>query len=135
LRESDRRKDEFIATLSHELRNPLAPLRNSLHVLRIAGSSTDRAASILDVMERQVTHLVRLVDDLLEMSRISRGTFELRRERVELSAIVRHAVDTARPLIEAARHQLCVELPRETGHEPRIAAVHRQRDVMAHPHP
>ena len=113
LRESDRRKDEFIATLSHELRNPLAPLRNSLHVLRIAGTSTDRAAAILDVMERQVTHLVRLVDDLLEMSRISRGTFELRRERVELAAIVRHAVDTARPLIEAARHELSVELPRD----------------------
>jgi signal transduction histidine kinase len=113
LQESDRRKDEFIATLSHELRNPLAPLRNSLHVLRIGGAHGDRGAAILDVMERQVNHLVRLVDDLLEMSRISRGTFELRRERVELSSIVRHAVDTARPLIDAARHHLAVELPAE----------------------
>ena len=111
LRESDRRKDEFIATLSHELRNPLAPLRNALQLLRIGGDDPTRSSTVLDVMDRQVGHLVRLVDDLLEISRISRGAFELRRERVELSVIVRHAVDTAQPLLTAARHEVVLDLP------------------------
>jgi len=111
LKESDRRKDEFIATLSHELRNPLAPLRNALQLLRIGAADPQRQAPVLDVMDRQVSHLVRLVDDLLEISRISRGTFELRRERVELSVIVRHAVDTAQPLLTAARHEVVLDLP------------------------
>jgi CheY-like chemotaxis protein/two-component sensor histidine kinase len=112
LQDSDRHKDEFLATLSHELRNPLAPLRNSLHLLRIA-SSDGSAAPIHEMMERQVNHLVRLVDDLLEMSRISRGTFELRREKVELSAIVRNAVETSDPLMRSAGHKLQVTLPEQ----------------------
>ena len=112
LKETDRRKDEFIATLSHELRNPLAPLKNSLHVLRLVGANAAAAAPVHAMMERQVDHLVRLVDDLLEMSRISRGTFELRCERVELATIVRNAVETSDPLIERARHRLELELPR-----------------------
>jgi signal transduction histidine kinase/DNA-binding response OmpR family regulator len=113
LREADRRKDEFLATLSHELRNPLAPLRNSLHLLRLAGHAGASATSIHQMMERQVQHLVRLVDDLLEMSRISRGTFELRKERVEVAGIVRNAVETSDPLLQAAGHQLTVSLPSE----------------------
>jgi signal transduction histidine kinase len=111
LRESDRRKDEFLATLSHELRNPLAPLRNSLQLLRLAGQSDPVAAPIHEMMERQVNHLVRLVDDLLEMSRISRGAFELRKERLDVGAFVRNAIETSDPLIQAAGHQLTVSLP------------------------
>ena len=107
LQESDRRKDEFLATLSHELRNPLAPLRNSLHLLRAAGG----ASSIHEMMERQVNHLVRLVDDLLEVSRISRGAFDLRKERVEVGEIVRNAIETSQPLIGAAGHRLEAALP------------------------
>jgi signal transduction histidine kinase/CheY-like chemotaxis protein len=113
LSESDRRKDEFLATLSHELRNPLAPLRNSVQLLRMREAADPAAAPIHQMMDRQVDHLVRLVDDLLEVSRISRGTFELRRERVELATVVRNAVDTSNPLIHAAGHQLTVSMPRE----------------------
>jgi CheY-like chemotaxis protein/two-component sensor histidine kinase len=113
LSEADRRKDEFLATLSHELRNPLAPLRNSVQLLRLKHSADPASAPVHEMMDRQVDHLVRLVDDLLEVSRISRGTFELRRERVELSAVVRNAVDTSNPLIHAAGHQLTVSVPRE----------------------
>lgn len=113
LQDSDRHKDEFLATLSHELRNPLAPLRNSLHLLRLAATDGTSAAPLHEMMERQVNHLVRLVDDLLEMSRISRGTFELRRERVEVSAIVRNAIETSDPLLRAAGHSLTVSLPEQ----------------------
>ncbi len=110
LAESDRAKDEFLATLSHELRNPLAPLRNSLALLKLAGNDP-RTAPVHAMMERQVNHLVRLVDDLLEVSRISRGTLSLRRENVELAAVVRNALETSDPLIQAAGHELVVELP------------------------
>jgi len=113
LSEADRRKDEFLATLSHELRNPLAPLRNSVQLLRMQEAADPAAAPIHQMMDRQVDHLVRLVDDLLEVSRISRGTFELRRERVALATVVRNAVDTSNPLIHAAGHQLTVSMPRE----------------------
>jgi CheY-like chemotaxis protein/nitrogen-specific signal transduction histidine kinase len=113
LQDSDRQKDEFLATLSHELRNPLAPLRNSLHLLRLAGGQSGSAEAIHEMMARQVNHLVRLVDDLLEMSRISRGTFELRRERVQLAAIVSNAIETSDPLLRAAGHTLHVDLPHE----------------------
>jgi signal transduction histidine kinase/DNA-binding response OmpR family regulator len=113
LSESDRRKDEFLATLSHELRNPLAPLRNSVQFLRMREAADPAATPIHQMMDRQVDHLVRLVDDLLEVSRISRGTIELRRERVELATVVRNAVDTSNPLIHAAGHQLTVSVPRE----------------------
>jgi CheY-like chemotaxis protein len=90
LREADRRKDEFLATLSHELRNPLAPLRNALHLMQVLPPGSDVLIQTRNIMERQVDHLVRLVDDLLEMGRISRGTLELRTERVDLATIVRH---------------------------------------------
>ena len=114
LSEADRAKDEFLATLSHELRNPLAPLRNSLALLRMAGNGDATSAPVHEMMERQVNHLVRLVDDLLEMSRISRGTFALRKERVNVAAIVRNAIETSEPLIHAAKHQLNVSLPDES---------------------
>jgi PAS domain S-box-containing protein len=113
LKESDRRKDEFLATLAHELRNPLAPLSHALDVLRISGSRDPGVPEMREMMERQLNHLVRLVDDLLEMSRISRGSVELRREPVEAAAIVRNALETSEPLIRQARHQVSVSLPAE----------------------
>ena len=111
LREADRRKDEFLATLAHELRNPLAPIRNSLHIFRMAGIQDPTVERVADMMERQVQHMVRMVDDLLEVSRISRGKIELRKERIELASVLRSAVDTSLPLIEAGRHRLLVDVP------------------------
>ncbi len=111
LREADRRKDEFLATLAHELRNPLAPIRNSLHIFRMASVQEPVVERVTAMMERQVAHMVRMVDDLLEVSRISRGKIELRRERVQLAEVLRSAVDTSLPLIEAAKHKLAVEIP------------------------
>jgi len=108
---ADRRKDEFLATLSHELRNPLAPLRNALFLLRRADGGRAAGDPLYEMMERQMNHLVRLVDDLLEMSRVSRGAFELRKERVEVATIVRNAVETSESLIKRARHRLEIALP------------------------
>ncbi len=113
LREADRRKDEFLAVLAHELRNPLAPIRNSLHILRMLGQNDPTAERVGGMMERQVDHMVRLVDDLMEVSRITRGKIELRKELVEVAAIVRSAVDTSQPLIESAGHRLVLALPPE----------------------
>jgi PAS domain S-box-containing protein len=111
LREADRRKDEFLAILAHELRNPLAPIRNSLHVLCLAIRDDPATRGVGEIIERQVNHMVRLVDDLLEVSRITRGKIELRKERVEVADVVRNAVETSRPLIEEARHELTVTVP------------------------
>src|SRR5207249_2987194 len=113
LREADRRKDEFLATLAHELRNPLAPICNSLHILRLAGSDAPAHQPVVEMMERQVGHMVRLVDDLLEVSRITRGKIELRKERVELAAVIRSAVEASQPMIDAFKHQLAISLPAE----------------------
>ena len=110
LLEADKRKDEFLATLAHELRNPLAPIRNGLQVLRMSNDSDPTSAPIYQVMERQVAHLVRLVDDLLELSRITRGKIELKKERVELATILSHAIETAKPLIDRAGHHLSLSL-------------------------
>lgn len=111
LADSDRRKSEFLAILAHELRNPLAPIRNALEIVRQSDDDvqTLRRASVL--MERQVDHMVRLVDDLLDLSRISRGKIELRRERVELASIVQQAVETCRPALDRARHAFDAALP------------------------
>ena len=111
LREADRRKDEFLATLAHELRNPLAPIRNSLHIFRMKAVQDPTVERVTEMMERQVAHMVRMVDDLLEVSRVSRGKIELRKERVDLAGILRSAVDTSLPLIETAKHKLSVEIP------------------------
>ncbi|MCE9604929.1 MAG: response regulator [Planctomycetia bacterium] len=111
---ANERKDEFLATLAHELRNPLAPIRNSLQILRMSGSSGESSAHIYEMMDRQVDHMVRLVDDLLEISRITRGKIELRKERIELADLIRNAVETSKPLVDAAKHQLTVDLPPES---------------------
>ncbi len=111
LREADRRKDHFLATLAHELHNPLAPISHSLEALRQHGVEESVAEEARRVMERQVRQLTRLVDDLLDISRITRDKLELRKERVDLAAIVRNAVETSRPLIDSAGHQLTVTLP------------------------
>jgi len=113
LREADSRKDEFLATLSHELRNPLAPLRSSLEVVKRLASVPPNASAALDIMDRQMSHLVRLVDDLLEVSRITRGQVELRREQVRLDAAIRSAIETSEPLIRAGLHRLIVSFPDE----------------------
>ena len=111
LQEGDRRKDEFLATLAHELRNPLAPIRNAVHILRLTGGAGE--PPIYEMMERQIGHMVRLVDDLLEVSRITRGKIELRRDRTALADIVRTAVETVRPLLETCGHELVIETPGE----------------------
>jgi PAS domain S-box-containing protein len=113
LQQADRNKDEFLATLAHELRNPLAPIRNSLHILRLSGDAGPATAQIHDMIERQVNQMVRLVDDLLEVSRITRGKIELRKEHVELAAVVRSAVETSKPAIEDNGQHLIVSLPPE----------------------
>jgi signal transduction histidine kinase/ActR/RegA family two-component response regulator len=113
LREADRRKDEFLATLAHELRNPLATVRNALHVLQLPGVDDASAARAREMMGRQVEQLVRLVDDLLDVSRVMHGRIALRRERVGVAAVLTRAVETARPAIDAAGHELTVALPAE----------------------
>jgi PAS domain S-box-containing protein len=116
LMEADRRKDEFLATLAHELRNPLAPLRNGLQVMKLAGTNTEAVEQARTMMERQLAQMVRLIDDLLDLSRITSGKLELRKERVELASIVQSAIEGSRPLIEASAHQLTVTLPPEPVH-------------------
>lgn len=111
LREADRRKDEFIATLAHELRNPLAPIRNALQIARTQHATEAQRRWSHDVIDRQVRHMALLLDDLLDVSRITRGTLQLRLERVELAAIIDTAIETARPLIDSRNHRLIVRLP------------------------
>ena len=113
LRDADRRKDEFLATLAHELRNPLAPIRNAVDVMRLAGDNTAITLRARQTIERQLTQLIRLVDDLLDVSRITRDKIDLRKERVTLSSIVQSAVETSRPLIDVCGHALTVTLPSE----------------------
>jgi two-component system, sensor histidine kinase len=113
LRDADRRKDEFLATLAHELRNPLAPLRNALEILRLRGDDPQVASKARDLMQRQLTQMVRLVDDLLDVSRITTGKLEVRKETVLLQNVIRNAVETARPFIDTQRHALDVRLPPE----------------------
>lgn len=110
LREADRRKDDFLATLAHELRNPLAPIRHATRLLGSTAADDPQAQMARDIIARQVARMALLLDDLLEVSRITRGRLELRRERVSLTALVRAAVETSRPLIDAKRHQLIVEI-------------------------
>jgi PAS domain S-box-containing protein len=111
LKEAARRKDEFLAVLSHELRNPLAPIRSALEIMRIQPPAEPQVRDARDVIERQLTHLVRLVDDLLDISRITRGRIELRTERVELTTVLKSALESARQAIESAGHELVVTLP------------------------
>jgi signal transduction histidine kinase len=112
LREADRNKDDFLAMLAHELRNPLAPIRNAVQLLRMNVSEQQRIWS-RDVIDRQVSHLTRLVDDLLDVSRITRGKINLTRERVAIGAIVARAVETVQPLVDEREQILTLELPAE----------------------
>jgi signal transduction histidine kinase len=111
LRDADRRKDEFLALLAHELRNPLAPVRNAVSIMRLKGTDDPQLEWCHQVIDRQASQLTRLVDDLLDVSRITRGKINLRREDVELSSIIRDAVDTSRPVIDAHQHELRVVVP------------------------
>ncbi len=127
LRDDDRRKDEFLATLAHELRNPLAPISHSVDLMRLVGQEPVRREELLDVMRRQVNQLTRLIDDLLDVSRISRGKIQLRCETLDLTAIVDAAHETVRPAFDAAGHQLqisrAVECPRVEGDAARLIQV------------
>lgn len=109
--EADRRKSEFLATLAHELRNPLAPIRNGLELLRLSAARPELQANVRAMMERQVGHMVHLINDLLDIARVSSGKLVLQVEPVDLKAIVASAVETTMPLIEAAGHTLSVRLP------------------------
>ena len=111
LREADRRKDAFLATLSHELRNPLAPIRNAVELMRRAGRDPDITERALAIMERQLHQLVRLTDDLLDVSRITRDTIELRRDHIDLRAVLRSAIEAIEPLSHAAGHDVASMLP------------------------
>ena len=113
LRDTNRHKDEFLATLAHELRNPLAPIRNGLQLMKLAGEQVAIIEQARSMMERQLTQMVRLVDDLMDVSRISRGKLELRKERVPLAAVLNSAVETSRPLIEQMGHELSITLPKQ----------------------
>jgi signal transduction histidine kinase len=113
LREANRRKDEFLATLAHELRNPLAPVRYALQVLRLKSSGPADLTWATELIDRQMREMTRLVDDLLDVSRISRDKLELRKERVDLTTALRGAIETSRPVIAGAGHELVVTLPAE----------------------
>lgn len=114
--EADHRKDEFLAMLAHELRNPLTPIRNAAHVLGRLGSKEPRVQWAQQTIERQVDHLTRLVDELLDVSRIVRGKVTLKMEPVELAGVVNQALEMARPQIDAKGHQVALKLPREPIH-------------------
>jgi PAS domain S-box-containing protein len=111
LREADQRKDEFLAMLAHELRNPLAPISNGIHLLRLLKAPDAMIDNTYDLIDRQVKHLVRLVDDLLDISRVSSGKIILQKMRLDLATVIQQAVETSRPLIETHRHTLTIDLP------------------------
>jgi PAS domain S-box-containing protein len=112
-KESDRRKDEFLAMLAHELRNPLAPIRNAVQALKRLGPPEPQRGRLQDMIDRQVAHMARMIDDLLDVSRITRNKIALRKERIRLTDVVNRAVETSRPLIDARKHKLTVTLSPE----------------------
>jgi signal transduction histidine kinase/ActR/RegA family two-component response regulator len=113
LREADRRKDEFLAMLAHELRNPIAPIRYALEVVSLKGVTTPDVGWAIGVVERQTKHMARLIDDLLDVNRITRNTLELRRERIDFSRVINSAIETSRPVLEANGCELTVVAPPE----------------------
>ena len=115
LREADQKKDQFLALLAHELRNPLAPLRNGLQVMRLAHDETT-IADTREMMERQLSHLIRLIDDLLDVSRLTENKLHLQRSRITLADVIRNSIESARPSIQAAEHKLSVSLPSEQAY-------------------
>jgi len=112
LKEAGRRKDEFLAILAHELRNPLAPIRTAAHILGLRGTEDPELRTLYELIGRQAGQMAKLVDDLLDVSRLERGKIELRMERVDFSSMVGHALEVCRTLIEARRHRVWVDLPR-----------------------
>ncbi|HLF98393.1 MAG TPA: ATP-binding protein [Methylococcaceae bacterium] len=112
-REAARRKDEFLAMLAHELRNPLAPIGNAVHILKLGGLDEARLEWCREVIDRQVEHMSRLVDDLLDVSRISRGKIELKKAPLAVAEVVQRAVETSRPLLDARRHVLSLHVPED----------------------
>jgi len=110
LQEANRRKNEFLATLAHELRNPLAPILNGLEIMKVTRGEGAAAASARDMMERQVRQMVRLIDDLMDLGRVSRGKIELRKQRMDIAVAVRSAVEISRPLIDRQGHALNVQI-------------------------
>jgi signal transduction histidine kinase/DNA-binding response OmpR family regulator len=116
IQESDQRKNEFLAMLAHELRNPLAPIANAVHVLKASGEGNDRVGWARDVIGRQLKQLTRLVDDLLDLSRITRGKIDLKVEALDVADVVHAAVETCRPLVDAQHHTLDVSLPEASLH-------------------
>lgn len=113
IQEADQRKNEFLATLSHELRNPLAPMRTALHAMHLSGLWPAEGRKLGEMLERQIEHMSRLVDDLLDVARINKGKIQLRKQKVDLGAKIMRVLETCRPPIEAAGHRLCVSLPKE----------------------
>ena len=111
LAEANRRKDEFLATLSHELRNPLAPIRNAVQILKTISPATPTLEWCRDLIDKQVSQMARLMEDLLDLTRITRNTLELRKQPADLRAVIEGAIETSRPLIESGRHKLTVNLP------------------------
>jgi PAS domain S-box-containing protein len=114
LRDADRRKDEFLALLAHELRNPLAPIRYALATSRKAGRTLEQQKRAEEVIERQVAHMSRLLDDLLDVSRITHGTLELKKTRTELTLVLGAAIEAARPILDSKHHTLSLDLPKQT---------------------
>jgi signal transduction histidine kinase/ActR/RegA family two-component response regulator len=127
IQDADRRKNEFLAMLAHELRNPLAPIRNAVHVLQRGGASEKNVTWSSEVIGRQVDHLATLVDDLLDVSRIARGKVVINRESMRLADVIDHALETSRPMLEKRKHHLVVQMPREqvsfSGDMVRLAQV------------
>ncbi|MFN8571221.1 MAG: PAS domain-containing protein [Gemmatimonadaceae bacterium] len=111
LREADRRKDDYLAMLGHELRNPLAPIRNAVQILRMSATEPRTIGPLCDLLERQVMHMVRLVDDLLDVARVSRGKIELQRAAIDLRGVIHQAVESTRPQVDERGHQLLVTVP------------------------
>lgn len=111
LKQADRRKDEFLATLAHELRNPLAPIANSLAIIERSRSNAQMVDAALTIMQRQLSQMVRIIDDLIDISRVTRDTLELRLEQVDLRRVVNDAIDATRPLADSMRHQIVVSMP------------------------
>jgi PAS domain S-box-containing protein len=127
LAEADRRKDEFLAMLAHELRNPLAPVRNALQIIKLARTDAALVEEAREMAERQIYHLTRLVDDLMDVSRITRGKIQLRKRPVDVATVISSALEASRPLIETRRHELTVTFPPETvrlnGDPTRLAQI------------
>src|SRR6185312_552658 len=116
IQEEDRRKNEFLAMLAHELRNPLAPISNAVHILRVSEGDAEKISWARELIARQLKQLVRLVDDLLDVSRITRGKIELKIGTVDVEQVIAAAIETSKPNVDGHRHTLSLQLPAETMH-------------------